>query len=178
MSTNDPAARGLANGFIGGVDQICIVTRDLEVVAKNLADRLGIGPWWIKTYARPELCETYLRGKPVRCAFKVGLAWTGAMNWELVEPLEGLTIYDEFLQSQGEGLHHAAFLLKRLGFGWEECHREFARRGFERLFEGRWNEVRFCYYDTPGAIKTTLEVIDRPEDWLRPAPDEWYPEGP
>jgi len=175
MNRFDHVFTDLPNSFLTGVDQVCIVTRDLKSTAKRMAQQLGIGPWWIRTFEPPLLRETYLRGKPVRCAMKIGLAWTGPMNWELVEPVEGPTIYDEFLKSQGEGLHHLAFLRKRLGMSWEACHAEFAARGFSRLFEGKWDEVSFCYYDTLDATHTTLEVIDRPEGWERPDPDEWLP---
>jgi hypothetical protein len=44
--------------------------------------------------------------------------------------------------------------------------------------EGRLGEVHYAYLDTEGPLKTVLEIVDRPEGYVRPAPDYWYPEPP
>lgn len=175
MAEQDHVFTDLPNSIVSETAQICIVTRDLGKTVREYSDRMGIGPWWIQTYEAPMLAETKLRGEPTDFSMRLALAWTGRLNWEVIEPLKGPSIYHEFLEQHGEGLHHVGVLLTALGMDWPTCDRTFKERGMSRLMEGRWGEVRFCYYDTEGPLHTTFEIIDRPQGWQRPEPEEWYP---
>ena len=50
--------------------------------------------------------------------------------------------------------------------------------GCPPLMEGRFGEARFAYMDIGGPLKTVLELVHRPEGFVRPNPDYWYPEAP
>ncbi len=176
MVSPDPTKLRLPNDFIAETRQICIVTRDLDAMVRRYADQLGIGPWWVHEYSAPELFDTTYRGEPASYSMRLALAWTGALNWEIIQPLEGPSIYHDFLERNQEGMQHVGVLLSDLGMNWDECHQTFKARGFEVIQEGRWDRVRFCYYDTLEATGTTVEIIDRPADFERPAPLYWYPE--
>jgi len=80
------------------------------------------------------------------------------------------------LERNQEGVQHVGVMLSDLDMTWDECHATFRARGFKPIMEGRWNRVRFCYYDTLKASGTTIEVIDRPADFERPEPEYWYPQ--
>src|SRR3712207_6629593 len=99
----------LKNSFLSKVVQVCVVTRDIDRTIREYADRLGIGPWQVHTLAPPHLVRTKLRGKECTYSMKMALAFIGDMMWELVQPLRGPTIYDEFLATHGEGIHHIAY---------------------------------------------------------------------
>jgi hypothetical protein len=43
---------------------------------------------------------------------------------------------------------------------------------------GSWSGIRFAYLDTVDLIGTYLEIMDVPEDFHLPDPDEWYPHAP
>ncbi len=171
----DPVFTDLPNHFIAQARQICIVTRDLDARVREFADRLGIGPWWIQTYEAPDLVDTTYRGQPGHYSMRLALAWTGDLNWEIIEPVSGPSIYHEFLEEHGEGLQHVGILVEDAGGSLEAAKETFMERGFEPVMEGTWGRVRFCYVQTDQAIKTTLELIHRPTDWVRPAPERWYP---
>ena len=111
----DPVFTDLPNSIIGQTRQICIVTRDLDACVRNYADRMGIGPWWVQEYAPPVLTDRHYRGGPGQFSMRLALAWTGDLNWEIIEPLEGPSIYHEFLEEHGEGLQHVGFLLQDTG---------------------------------------------------------------
>ena len=175
-TASDPVFTDLPNSLIGETRQICIVTRDLDACIHSYADRMGIGPWWIQEYAAPELFDTHFRGEPGRFSMRLALAWTGDLNWEIIQPLEGPSIYHEFLEAHGEGLQHAAVLLEDTGLDWDACVAEFESRGFAPVMGGRWDKVRFCYFETEDALKTTIELVFRPKGYVRPAPLRWYPE--
>jgi methylmalonyl-CoA/ethylmalonyl-CoA epimerase len=47
-----------------------------------------------------------VRGKPVVVSGRVAYAQSGPVQLELIEPPEGPSIWKEFLEEKGEGLHH------------------------------------------------------------------------
>lgn len=175
MTADDYKDFDLPNSFIDETIQVCVVTRDLDKAVREYADRLGIGPWWVQDYAPPDLHGTTFRGAPADYSMRLALAWTGRMNWEIIQPLAGPSMYHEFLDQHGEGIQHVGLSLAGMGLDWEACYATFRERGCEPIQEGRWKGVRFCYFDTEGSAHTVFEVIDRPAGWQRPEPNHWYP---
>ena len=140
MASPDPATLRLPNDFIPETKQICIVTRDLDAMVRRYADKLGIGPWWVNEYRPPELTDTTYRGEPSTFSMRLALAWTGVLNWEIIQPLEGPSIYHDFLERNEEGMQHVGILLSDLGMTWDECHEAFEAR--LRADHGRALEAR------------------------------------
>ena len=163
----------LENSFISGVQQVALVVYDIDAAIDEYSNRLGIGPWWVKVYAPPEMTNMRLRGVETSYSMKLALAWTGSMMWELVQPLEGPSIYKEFLERHGEGLHHV--LVDHEEDSFEEAIRAFGRRGFPPLMEGQMGQARFAYFESEGALKTTVEIVHRESGFQRPEPDYWCP---
>ena len=166
----------LGNGLVSGVQQVALVVRDLDLTMAKYTERLGIGPWGVTLYGRPRLTEMRIRGAEVPYSMKLAIAWTGDTMWELIQPVDGPSIYKEILASNGEGLHHV--LVEHRGTEFEAAIAAFSARGCPPLMEGRFGEVRFAYMDTEGPLKTVLEIVDRPEGFVRPDPDYWYPGPP
>ena len=96
--------------------------------------------------------------------------------WELIEPVDGPSIYKEFLADHGEGLHH--LLVEHDGTDFEGAIETFTERGCPPLMEGRFGDIRFVYVETEGPLKTVLELVHRPPGFVRPEPDYWYPAPP
>ena len=117
-----------------------------------------------------------IRGESIPYSFKAAMAKTGNTLWELIEPVDGPSIYKEFLDAHGEGLHHVLVEHDTLDF--EQAIQKFTERGCPVLMEGRMGEVRFAYLSTEGPLKTVMEVVYRPPNFGRPAPDYWYPTQP
>lgn len=91
---------------IGEIYQIGIVVNNVATAVERYWTTLGVGPWHIYRIEPPILEEVTLRGKPIVIAMRVALAQSGSLQLELIEPLEGPSIYQEFLMERGEGLHH------------------------------------------------------------------------
>ena len=166
----------LDNGIISDVQQVALVVRDLDKTMAEYTERLGIGPWWVTLYGPPRLTGMRIRGEEVPYSMKLAIAWTGNTLWEVIQPVDGPSIYKEFLAAHGEGLHHV--LVEHRGTAFEEAIATFSARGCPPLMEGRFGEVRFAYIDTEGPLNTVLEIVDRPEGFVRPEPDYWYPGPP
>jgi catechol 2,3-dioxygenase-like lactoylglutathione lyase family enzyme len=86
--------------------QIAWVTPDLAVTASALTGLLGVKKW-IRlpgVHFGPDTC-TY-RGQPADFVADIALSYAGDMQLELIAPVEGESIYTEFLDRCGPGLHH------------------------------------------------------------------------
>jgi methylmalonyl-CoA/ethylmalonyl-CoA epimerase len=164
------------NSFLSETIQVCVVTRDYRRTMAGMVEA-GIGPWRVYTFARPQVTETTYRGRPTEFSMKLCLTFTGNMMWEIVQPLDGPSIYKEFLERHGEGVHHVAFACADLS--WDERVREFERRGFEMIQSGIWlGRVPWAYFGTEDATTTTFEVFQIPDGFVLPEPEEWYPAPP
>ena len=166
----------LPNGFISEVQQVALVVRDLDAALEAYTNRLGIGPWRVSLFAPPRLTDMRIRGEPIAYSMKLAVAWTGSTMWELIEPVHGPSIYKEFLDEHGEGVHHV--LVQHEGLDFDAALARFTERGFPPLMEGRMGEIRFAYVESDGPLKTTLEIVHRPPGQPRLEPDYWYPAAP
>ena len=80
--------------------------------------------------------------------------------WKIVKPLEGRTIYNDFLDEHGEGIHHVAFAGREEGVSempYGKQISEFVKRGFPVIQSGLLKDVaQFHYFDTEAATSTTF----------------------
>ena len=174
-----PAVLGpseLANGFLGNLVQLCVVTRDHRRTLEGFV-RLGIGPWTIRTVDERNLAHATYRGRPAEFSLKLCLANSPNMNWEVIEPLGGPSIYADFLERHGEGVQHLAFNCN--GLEYEERLRRFAERGYEVIQSGViFGGIEFHYFATEADVHTIVEVYRVPPGFQFPPPDAWYPAAP
>jgi catechol 2,3-dioxygenase-like lactoylglutathione lyase family enzyme len=89
-----------------GPTQIAWVTRNLDATEMALTGLLGAKKWvrMPGVHFGPDSC-TY-RGKPADIVADISLSYAGEMQLELIAPVSGASIYDEFLSGAGPGLHH------------------------------------------------------------------------
>jgi hypothetical protein len=166
----------MANSFLGNVVEIGIVTRDYRRTMEGLV-RLGIGPWRVYTFTPAQVTEQTYRGRPAEFSLKVCFAQADDVIWELMQPLGGPTIMQEFLDRHGEGIHHLAFDCGNVP--WEKRIALFADRGFASTQSGRWiNQNAFAFFDTEEATTTVFETYFFPEGFEYPEPEEWFPAPP
>ncbi len=90
---------------------------------------------------------------------RIKFAQFGPYVIELLSPIEGETIYKEFLNSSGEGIHH-------LGFRVDDFDGEVAKlreQGIPILMTGRRpNGGGFAYFDTRKVGNVILELSRAP----------------
>lgn len=158
------------------ITQVGIVVRDLDAALAAYSRGLGVGPWRVYTYAPPKLAGMRIRGVETPFSMKLALASTGTMMWELIQPLDGPSIYWEFLRDHGEGIHHVMVDYGERSLA--ECTAEFAARGFPPLMEGNYLGSQFAYFATEDALRTIIEVRYSAPGWTRPEPEAWYPAPP
>lgn len=86
--------------------QIAWVTRDLDATEKTLSALLGAKKWvrMPDVHFGPDTCT--LHGRPADFVAHISLSYAGDTQLELIAPVAGDSIYTEFLDSAGPGLHH------------------------------------------------------------------------
>tara|TARA_B100000315_G_C14499883_1_gene551809 strand:- start:62 stop:571 length:510 start_codon:yes stop_codon:yes gene_type:complete len=166
MSTQEPVVK------VNQLLQICVLVNDLQKAMERYWTLFGIGPWRIYTHAPPHLTKTTLRGSEQTFSMKVAMAQVGPVEWELVQPLEGESIYTEFLAQRGEGLHHVGVAVD----DFDEAVSALAGEGIGIQMGGRTRAGNgFAYMDTEKDIGAIVELFKRPEGWQRPPPEAVWP---
>lgn len=86
--------------------QIAWVTRDLDATEPVLTALLGARTWvrMPAVHFGPDGCTH--RGAPADFVADISLSYAGDTQLELIAPVRGESIYTEFLDSAGPGLHH------------------------------------------------------------------------
>lgn len=86
--------------------QIAWVTRDLDATEAMLSALLGARTWtrMADVHFAPDTC-TY-RGAPADFTAHVSFSYAGDTQLEVIQPVRGASMYSEFLDTSGPGLHH------------------------------------------------------------------------
>ena len=149
-------------------DQIGIVVADLDEAMGRYSRIFDCGAWSVWTYGPELFRESSFRGQKGRFSMRLALAGAGP-QLELIEPVQGPSLYHEWLAEQGEGLHHIGMRVPDLQAG----TREMAERGFGVLQSGRGygldGDGGFAYLDSAAELGVILELIEVPA--RRPEPD-------
>lgn len=150
--TIDPHIKNILG--ISEISQIGIVARDIDRAINNYSNIFGIG--FPKVFI-PEYFNMTYRNKPSQFKIKVALGMMGNLQVELIQVLEGNTIYGEFLEKKGEGLHHLGLDVKNM----DERIRALEGLGAGVLMSGERVGVRFAYMDTEKIFSVIFEFIER-----------------
>ncbi len=155
------------------ISQIAVVCHDLQKTMMQYTKLLGWGPWNVYRHEPPRLHDTKLRGQPAEYTMLGAETHVGEMGFELLQPLEGPSIYREWLEAHGEGLHHVAVMLHDFDES-TMLKEKFAEVGADVLMGGRIGEaIEFYYLDTEPSLKIILEsgsghAIDLVPDYVYP----------
>jgi catechol 2,3-dioxygenase-like lactoylglutathione lyase family enzyme len=136
--------------------QVAIACRDLQATALNYWKLLGIGPWDIYDWEYPRVTERTYHGKKSWAREKIALVQVGDVELELVQPVEGDSIYQDFIDKHGEGIHHLQFKDEKV----EEVAATMEAQGFPCIQGGRFGDKgRYYYMDTTQALGAIWEPI-------------------
>lgn len=139
------------------VIQIGIVVRDIEQTAKDYAAFLGVPTPEITLTDEYEIAQTTLNGQPTRARTKQAFFDIGPCTQiELLEPDGEASTWREFLDSQGEGVHHIAFQVD----GMEKMIRTCDEAGFPLIQKGCWETGCYAYVDTRDKLKIITELLE------------------
>jgi methylmalonyl-CoA/ethylmalonyl-CoA epimerase len=138
----------------GATMQVAHIVRDLDQAMKRHWENFGLGPWDIYTFDPSKVRDYIYRGKPATHSCLIAVTWSGDTQLELIQPLEGYSIYNEHLDRHGEGMHH----IKLYYADCKKAVEDFSRRGYPVLQSGRFDNDEHYYLDTEKDFSYIIEL--------------------
>jgi methylmalonyl-CoA/ethylmalonyl-CoA epimerase len=158
-----------------GAAQVGFVVKDLEESVEAWHRLFGIGPWQFYTYGTPLVKRMSRHGEPTEYRMRVALSWLGPLRIELIQPLEGDTVYAEFVREHGYGLHHLGVLTLDMDGALAQAGAAGLAMTMDGAGFGKGGDGHYAYLDTDALLGTTIELIQRPKE--RMEPEKVWPEG-
>jgi methylmalonyl-CoA/ethylmalonyl-CoA epimerase len=141
--------------------QVAVVVRDLEAYAIRQSRLLGNGPWRVYEFGPHMMTRYEHRGVPATGRTLVALNDTHPQV-EVLQPLSGRSIHQDWLDEHGEGLHHVAAVVESVDAVVAAASDDHigvlsSGEGF-----GAGGSGKFAYLDTLSRLGMILEVIEPP----------------
>jgi catechol 2,3-dioxygenase-like lactoylglutathione lyase family enzyme len=141
------------------VNQIGVVVRDMDR-AVEYYQSLGIGPF--EPLQNVIFVYKEVLGKaidPDSIKLKIRIAKVGPVDLELIQPIEGESLWKEFLETRGEGINHLGFLVEDI----DKEEAKLVAKGFTVLYRSRFkNGGGATYFDTGKIGGVLLELMKWP----------------
>lgn len=135
--------------------QVGAVVKDMDKVIDYYAS-LGIGPFG---EPRQIITSHEYKGKTINTKAKFLLTNMGEVDFELIQPIEGPSVWQDFLEKKGEGLHHIGFFVKNI----DEAEQNLVNQGLNIIQKGRSDKGGYAYFDTDRVGGVVFELIQKPE---------------
>jgi catechol 2,3-dioxygenase-like lactoylglutathione lyase family enzyme len=138
--------------------QIAWVTNDLAATESMVSARLGVRKWvrMPGVHFAPDTCS--YRGEPADFVADIALSYLGDMQLELIAPVSGRSIYQDFLADSGPGLHHICVEADDAD-GFAAMLDDAAANGAEIVSQGVMpGGMRFAYVSAPDAGVPFVEI--------------------
>ncbi len=156
------------------VEQVGILVDDLDRAIAETSMVFPASRWRGYRYGPENVRDLRYRGEPSRLSFWVVLSDTDPQI-EYIQPIDGPSIYTEWLERRGLGVHHIGVFTKDLdgdvarltGSGMTVCQ---SGHGY-----GLDGDGGFAYFDTASTLGVILELIAIPAR-RRPPDREWIVE--
>lgn len=154
--TIDPRSFAFPDSLGGQpVDQIAFVVEDLSASIEAWKTAFGYDEWLVYTYSPSTVPELAYHGEPGQFSMRLALSGSDPQI-ELIQPLDGPSIYHDWVAARGYGLHHVGFFVPSVSSVIED----FAENGVTPIQTGRGYGVdgdgAFAYFD---AVDTPLQVV-------------------
>jgi methylmalonyl-CoA/ethylmalonyl-CoA epimerase len=138
------------------VTQVGIIVRDIDKARVAWAQMLGVTPPEVSVaeshFSRP----THYQGNPSDAKAKLAFLTMDNLQIELIQPLGGKSTWQEYLEKNGEGIHHIAFQVK----GIDRYEKEFALVDMPLIQRGGWDGGAYSYIDGTNEIGCILELLE------------------
>jgi len=186
MAQHHGTARDLPVGMAGlryPITQISLAVADLDRTMALYHRAFGWAPWQVFDHVPPVHHNTELRGRPVDYSLRGAEVYVGAMNFELLQPLEGPNLWSEFIARRGEGIASIATMFQ------ERADGDAVKAAFRDRFGIAVNmkadigdHIEYYYLDTEARFGCLIESgSGHAIDFVRPAqvyPHEGAGPGP
>jgi catechol 2,3-dioxygenase-like lactoylglutathione lyase family enzyme len=129
-------------------DQVGFVVADMHEALRFFTRALGIGPWRVFPHG-PGLTKAQLWGAPVEWTVWLAFSpWDSRPQIELIQPVSGSSIHQQFLDEGGIGVHHYGLIPA----DYDAAYGQLVDQGFvvaqESAGYGASADGRNAYFDT------------------------------
>jgi catechol 2,3-dioxygenase-like lactoylglutathione lyase family enzyme len=139
-----------------GLGQIGYVVKDVDKTVLYYKDTLGIRPWMLLD-EKPEPCIE--KGKEVHPLLRIALAYTGPIQLELIQVVEGESVHLNHPAESQWRVHHLGFMVQDIDKRLDACQ----KLGIGVLQRGTIKDVGFtvdyAYLDTLEEAGVVIEFI-------------------
>jgi len=133
---------------------ITVVVKDMEK-SEAFYTSVGIGPF--RTPTGHTIHTKTLRDKPIADKIIIREAQLGPVVLQLIQHIEGESIYKEFVEIKGQGVQHLGFLVEDI----DQAEKDALAQGLNKLARGRRKDgTGYCYFDTESPAGVILEIRD------------------
>jgi methylmalonyl-CoA epimerase len=137
------------------VTQIAIVVRDVERARAFWSELLGIEKNPVTETESWESTHMMFRGKPSEGRAKLTFFNLENIVLELIQPVDGPSTWQDFLEKHGEGIHHIAFHVENL----DEILEKFRRMGIEMEQKGEFKGGCYVYNNSADKLGAIIELL-------------------
>lgn len=138
------------------VTQVAVIVKDIDKARDAWAQILGVKAPEVSVaeshFSRP----TLYMGNPSDAKAKLAFFAMDNLQIELIQPLGGKSTWQEFLDKNGEGIHHMAFQVKNI----DGIEKEFALLNMPTVQRGGWDGGAYSYIDSSKEIGCILELLE------------------
>jgi methylmalonyl-CoA/ethylmalonyl-CoA epimerase len=149
--------------FVSNFAQIAWVVKDITVAERFFREAMGISNFSKAEITRMEEFEATYYGEPSDAESLVSIAYSGGTFIELIQPLSGRSIFQDFLdKNPAGGVHHIAYSIPVANL--DKVISEMANKGFPVITSVNHPIANIVFFDTSIDIGVFTEVMGITEE--------------
>jgi predicted enzyme related to lactoylglutathione lyase len=152
------------------ITQVSLAVRDLERTMELYWRVFGWSGWDVFDHKPPVHHATELRGEPTHYTLKGAEVMVGDLNFELLEPVEGPSLWKEHIAANGEGIASIAVMFQTREEG-DAVKAALAERGMPVTMKAEIGDhIEYYYVDSESTLGLSLESgSGHAADFVKPA---------
>ncbi len=136
--------------------QIAYTVPDIDAAIRAHAERLKIGPWFVR--GPFQSVKARYRGAPSPLSLTIAISFSGPLMLELIQQHDDSpSVYRETIARQGHGFHHWGIACERF----DVQLASYRQQGHEPVFSDETpSGARVAYLDTTRELPGMIELIE------------------
>ena len=139
----------------GKMTQVALVVRDIEQAAESFADVLKMDVPDVIITDPLEKANTRYHGEATEARAKLAFFHLDNITIELIEPVGGPSIWQDWLDEHGEGVHHIAFQVPDM----DESVAYLEMKGGSLAQRGDFTGGSYSYVDMNDRLHLLIELL-------------------
>ena len=142
--------------------QIGMIVDDLDKTLENLQNIFGMGSFKIVDFPQEGEEDVKMIYKGENAKFKAKFCFynLGNIEFEIIQPLEGKTIWRDFLDKKGPGLHHIKFSVPKHDESREYLFENGIKISQMGASVGKNAGKEWVFYDTEELVGFAIETMN------------------